>query len=160
MRFPAAALLVLLPFGATPARAQSDAIHMIDAVFQMFDADRDGYITLPEANHFIDKTFAEMDPKKTGRITPQAWLQFSFGLADIAADWDRSDAYDRAKLKIFRRWDVNHDKTLSLEEYRAGVLGEARIGVGRGAKEAEPLRIDLAAFKRAPFLRQLLNSLH
>lgn len=154
------ALFVFLALGAAPARAQSDAIHMVDAIFQMFDEDRDGYITEPEANRFIDKTFAEMDPKKTGRITPQAWLQFSFGLADIAADWDRSEAYDRAKLKIFRRWDRSHAGTLSLEDYRAGILGEARAAVGAGARNGAPLRIDLAAFKRTPFLRQLLNSLH
>jgi hypothetical protein len=160
MRFAPAALLLLLAAGAAPAWAQSDAIHMIDAIFQMFDEDRDGYIITAEANHFIDKTFSEMDPKKTGRITPEAWLRFSFGLADIAADWDRSDAYYRAKVKIFRRWDQNQDGTLTLEEYRAGVLSEARAGVGNRAAEDTPLRIDLAAFKRAPFVRQLLNSLH
>lgn len=157
--FPAA-LLVMLAAGAAPARAQSDAIHMIDAIFQMFDEDKDGYITAPEANRFIDKSFAEMDMKKTGRVTPQEWLQFSFGLADIAADWDRSEAYYRAKARIFKRWDRRHAGALTLEDYRAGVLSEARAGLGDRAKEGEPLRIDLAAFKRAPFVRQLLNSLH
>ncbi len=145
---------------AVPARAQSDAMHMIDAIFQMFDQDKDGYISATEANHFIDKTFAEMDPKKTGRITPRAWLRFSFGLADIAADWDRSEAYNRAKMRIFLRWDRSHSGTLTLDDYRAGVLGEAREGVGEKAREGEPLKVDLAAFKRAPFVRQLLKSLH
>jgi hypothetical protein len=160
MKHSLAAVFFLLAFVVTPARAQSDAIHMIDAVFQMFDENKDGYISTPEANHFIDKTFAQMDPKKTGRVTPEAWLRFSFGLADIAADWDRSEAYNRAKMRIFLRWDRNHSGFLTLEDYRAGVLGEAREGVGDKAKEGEPLMIDLAAFKRAPFVRQLLNSLH
>lgn len=162
MKLVPAALLCLLAVALSPgaARAQSDAIHMIDAIFQMFDEDKDGYISTAEANRFIDKTFAEMDPKKTGRITPEAWLRFSFGLADIAADWNRSDAYDRAKLRIFRRWDRRHAGALTLEDYRAGVLGEARAGLGGGTQDGGELRIDLAAFKRAPFLRQLLKSLH
>lgn len=160
MKLSAAALLFPLALLATPARSQSDAIHMIDAVFQMFDENKDGYISESEADHFIDKTFAQMDPKKTGRVTPRAWLLFSFGLADIAADWDKSEAYNRAKMKIFLRWDRNRAGFLTLEEYRTGVLTEARQGVGDKAKNGEPLMIDLAAFKRAPFVRQLLNSLH
>jgi hypothetical protein len=157
--FPAT-LIFLGCVCAAPAHAQSDAIHTIDAIFQMFDEDKDGYISTTEANHFIDKTFAEMDPKKTGRITPQAWLRFSFGLADIAADWDRSEAYNLAKMRIFLRWDRSHSGALTLEDYRTGVLGDARRGVGDKAREGEPLKVDLAAFKRAPFVRQLLKSLH
>jgi hypothetical protein len=82
--FPALALLLVL--GAAPARAQSDAQHMLDAIFQLFDEDRDGVITTAEANRAVDRSFAEMDTKKAGRIGPEAWMRFSFGLADLAAD--------------------------------------------------------------------------
>lgn len=159
MRLFLPALALSLLCGAAPVKAQSDAHHMLDAIFQMFDEDRNGFITAREANHFIDKTFSEMDVKKTGRITPQAWLGFSFGLADLAADQGRSDAYDRAKLKIFKRWDRRRAGALTLEDYRAGVLGEARAAMAEQPKDGERLRIDLAAFKRIPFVRQLLKSL-
>jgi Ca2+-binding EF-hand superfamily protein len=149
---------VAAPLGA---RAQSDATHMLDAVFQMFDENADGFITTSEANRFIDKTFAEMDMKHTGKISRDAWMRFSFGLADLAADQGRSDAYDRAKYKIFKRWDKSRAGALSLEDYRAGVLGDARAAMSGGerGKDGE-LRIDLSGFKRAAFVRQLLHSLH
>jgi Ca2+-binding EF-hand superfamily protein len=163
----AAMLALALSLAAPlPARAQSDATHMLDAVFQMFDENGDGFITTGEANHFIDKTFAEMDMKHTGKISRDAWMRFSFGLADLAADQGRSDAYDRAKYKIFKRWDNSRAGALSLEDYRAGVLGDARVAVGHdgvghdGAAPNGEMRIDLAAFKRASFVRQLLRSLH
>jgi hypothetical protein len=143
---------------AAPARAQSNATHLLDAVFQMFDENGDGDITLDEANHFIDKTFADMDMKHTGKISRDAWMRFSFGLADVAADQGRSDAYDRAKYKIFKRWDRSNAGALTLDDYRAGVLGDARAAVG--GKSGGDLRIDAAAFKRAPFVRQLMHSLH
>lgn len=161
MRPLLAALAFSLALGAAPApvRAQSDAEHMLDAIFQMFDENHDGAISLDEANHFIDKTFAEMDMKHTGKISRDDWMRFSFGLADLAADQGRSDAYDRAKYRIFKRWDRSKSGALSLEDYRAGVLGEARAGLRGKEKASGAPRIDFAAFKRAPFLRQLMGAL-
>ncbi|PPD44156.1 MAG: hypothetical protein CTY15_07900 [Methylocystis sp.] len=159
MKLAAAALALGFTFSVAPARAQSDAAHVLDAVFYGFDEDHDGVITGAEANRFIDKTFSELDRGKTGKISPQAWMSFSFGLADVAADQGRSDAYDRAKAKIFKRWDRAKSGALTLEDYRAGVLGDARKAVGGATKDAD-LRIDLAAFKRAPFVRQLMRALH
>jgi Ca2+-binding EF-hand superfamily protein len=91
------ALVATIALGAAPARAQSDAQHILEAVFQSFDENHDGFITSDEANRFIEKTFAEMDVKHTGKISRDAWMRFSFGLADLAADQGRSDAYDLAK---------------------------------------------------------------
>jgi hypothetical protein len=155
------ALALLLALAAPAASiAQSDADHLIDAIFQSFDTNGDGAITTSEAVHFIDKTFSEMDRGKTGRISRDAWLNFSFGLADLAAEQGRSDAYDRAKEKIFRRWDRSKSGGLSLEDYRAGVLGDARAALRGKAKPSDgEMRIDLAAFKRAPFVRQLMRAL-
>lgn len=153
------ALALLVAIGSLPAHAQSDAGHMLDAMFQTFDENRDGVITTAEANRFIDKTFAEMDMKHTGAISRDAWMRFSFGLADLAAEEGRSDAYDLAKYQIFKRWNKSKSGALSLEEYRAGVLGDARKAVGGKPKDGEDMKIDLAAFKRAPFVRQLMHSL-
>lgn len=153
------ALAFLVAIGSLPARAQSDAVHVLDAIFQTFDENRDGVITTREADRFIDKTFAEMDMKHTGVISRDAWMRFSFGLADLAAEKGRSDAYDRAKYKIFKRWNKSKSGALSLDEYRAGVLGDARKAVGGKPKDGDDMKIDLAAFKRAPFVRQLLASL-
>jgi Ca2+-binding EF-hand superfamily protein len=156
MRLLPAALAVVF-LAVAPARAQSDAQHVLDAVFQGFDENRDGVISLDEANRFIDKTFAEMDMKHTGRISRDAWMRFSFGLADLAADQGRSDAYDLAKYKIFRRWDKSRSGALSLDDYRAGVLGDARRATG--VQSDGDLKIDLPAFRRAAFVRQLMKAL-
>lgn len=158
MRIFAAALL-LLASGATPVHAQSDAQHMLEAIFQSFDENRDGYVSTAEANHFIDKTFQDMDPKHTGRITPQAWMRFSFGLADLAADQGRSEAYDRAKAEIFKRWDQRGAGVLTLEDYRAGVLGDARKALGDKATQGGDMRLDFADFQRTPYVRALMKSL-
>ncbi len=147
---------------ASPLHAESDADHVLDAVFQSFDEDHDGVITSAEANRFIDKSFAEMDRGKTGKVSLDAWLNFSFGLADVAADEGRSDAYDRAKTKIFKRWALSNPGGLTLEEYRAGVLGDAgKVSGGKGKNRANAgeLRLDLAAFKRAAFVRAILTPL-
>jgi hypothetical protein len=154
-----AAALVLLAAGTAPVVAQSDAQHVLEAIFQSFDENHDGHVSTAEANRFIDKTFHDMDPKNTGRITPQAWMSFSFGLADLAADQGRSDAYDRAKAGIFKRWDVRGDHVLTLEDYRAGVLGDARKALGDEAPQGGDMRLDFAAFQRTPFVRALMKSL-
>ncbi|WP_442753383.1 hypothetical protein ACNHKD_10225 [Methylocystis sp. JAN1] len=152
-----AALAVSLVLGPAPVRAQSDAHHLLDAIFQSFDENHDGFITADEASRFIDKTFAEMDMKHTGKISRDAWMRFSFGLADLAADQGRSDAYDRAKFRIFKRWSHGRAGGLSLEDYRAGVLGDAKKSVG--SRAGPNLKIDFAAFQRAPFVRQIMSAL-
>jgi Ca2+-binding EF-hand superfamily protein len=156
-----ALLLVALFFSASlAARAQSDAQHVVAAIFHLFDENDDGYITTTEANHYIDKTFAEMDTRRAGRMTRDAWLKYSFGLADVAADQGRSEAYDLAKYRIFRRWDRDRSGDLTLEEYRAGVIADARATQPRGKKTDDEIRIDLAAFRRAPFIRALVKAMH
>ena len=142
---------------ALPAAAQSDAHHMLDAIFQMFDEKHDGVIGGDEANHYIEKSFAEMDPKRSGKISRDAWMRFSFGLADLAADQGRSDAYDKAKYKIFKRWDRSGAGALSLEDYRAGVLGEARAATRKQGDG--DIRIDLMTLRRVRFMRELMKSL-
>ncbi len=155
-----AALVIFFAFSAVPARAQSDAEHILDAVFQGFDENRDGRVTADEANHFIDKTFADMDAGHTGTISREAWMRFSFGLADLAADQGRSDAYDRAKYKIFERWDRSGKGALSREDYRAGIFADARVALGdKAPADDAAISIDFATFKRAPFVRALLVSL-
>jgi hypothetical protein len=156
---PFLAALALLAIGAQLAHAQSDAQHTLDAIFQSFDENHDGYVDTSEANRFIDKTFRDMDPKRVGRITPQAWMSFSFGLADLAADQGRSDAYNNAKIEIFKRWDHRGAGALTLEDYRAGVLADARQALGDKSPQGGDMRLDFAAFQRTPFVRALMQSL-
>lgn len=155
------ALLVAFTAALAPsvARAQSNAEHTLEAIFYNFDENHDGVITTAEANHFIDKTFAEMDPRHTGKMTKDAWRLYSFGLADVAAELGVSDSYERAKDATFNRWDRRKTGVLTREDYRDGVLGDARAAAGGKEKDGE-LRIDLDAFKRARFVRQILQSLH
>ncbi|MEK4034329.1 hypothetical protein WOC76_12260 [Methylocystis sp. IM3] len=164
MRLFLAALGLAFALAGGPAWAQSDAQHELDAIFQLFDEDHDGFITTAEANRVIERTFAEMDGRKTGEIKPEDWMRFSFGLADLAAAQGRSDAYDRAKYEIFKRWDRRGAGALTLDDYRAGVLGDARKGLAAGrsgeGRTGEAMRLDLAAFKRAPFVRRIMKSLH
>lgn len=159
-RFLTASLVALgVAIAPAAARAQSNAIHTLDAIFHNFDDDHDGVITAAEANRYIEKSFAEMDPRHTGKMTKEAWRAYSFGLADVAAEQGVSDAYERAKDAIFDRWDRRKKGALSLEDYRAGVLGDARGAVAGKATDRD-LRIDIDAFKRARFVRQMLKSLH
>lgn len=151
----ASALLWLAPVSAP---AQSDAEHVLEAMFYGFDDNRDGVITLDEANRYIDKAFKEMDPKGSGKITRDAFRSFSFGLADVAAEQGRLEKYEKAKDKVFQRWDKKRAGALTLEDYRRGVLGDASAAAGRQRRSAE-IRVDLATFKRAPFVMTLMGSL-
>lgn len=153
-----AALFFPFAFAAPSVCAQSDAEHVMEAIFFSFDDNRDGVITAEEANRYIEKTFKEMDPKGTGGITRDAFKNFSFGLADVAAEQGVSARYEKAKDAIFERWDRSGAKALSLEDYRGGVLGDARAALRGKVKSAE-IRVDLASFKRAPFVKSLIESL-
>lgn len=149
---------LLLCLASVGARAQSDAEHTLDAIFHLFDEDNDGVITNAEANHYIDKTFKEMDGNGDGKITAADFRVYSFGLADVAAAEGKSDSYEKAKDAIFKRWDKTGKGTLTLDNYRAGVLADA-AAAQRGGKRGEEGRFDLKTFKRAPFIKDIMKSM-
>ncbi len=157
-RLVATLLLAAVVFACGGARAQGDAEHTLDAIFHLFDENGDGYVTTAEANHFIMKTFKEMDRKGSGKITMADFRNFSFGLADVAAAEGKSDAYEKAKDAIFKRWDRDGKGALTLVQYRGGVLADAQAARRDGKPEKDG-RFDLETFKRAPFVKQLMESL-
>lgn len=153
-----AGVLLAVIFACGDARAQSDAEHTLDAIFHLFDENNDGYVTTAEANHYIMKTFKEMDRNGSGKINMADFRNFSFGLADVAAAEGKSDAYEKAKDAIFKRWDKDGKGALTLVQYRAGVLADAQAARRDGRPEKDG-RFDLETFKRAPFVKQLMESL-
>lgn len=153
-----AALLSQLVF-ASVARAENDADHTLEAIFHLFDENDDGFITIDEADRYLAKTFAEMDSGGSGRIGVAEFRQFSFGLADVAAAEGKSEAYEKAKDAIFNRWDRGKKGFLTLADYRAGVVGEAKAARADVKPDPEG-RVDFDSFKRARFVRQLMESLN
>lgn len=164
LRMSAAALMLTL-CGVAGAKAQSDAAHVLDAMFYNFDENRDGVIDAREANRFIANSFAEMDPGRSGRITRKAFRAYSFGLADVAAQQGDAARYDAAKDAIFNGWSHGRD-TLTLAGYRAGVLADARAAMKTspratrsGKRRLAPLRVNHRAFNRIPFIARLMRAL-
>lgn len=134
------------------ARAQSDAEHTLEAAFYQFDENHDGRISNDEITRYAESSFKEMDRAKKGVITAEAFRDFSVGLADVAAQYGKSDRYERAKAKIFRRWSGGKS-TMTLDQYKSGVLADAgSIGGAKG--------VDMKGLTRVPFIRQLMKSLH
>ena len=164
LRMSAAALMLTL-CGVADAKAQSDAAHVLDAMFYNFDENRDGVIDAREANRFIANSFAEMDPGHSGQITRKAFRAYSFGLADVAAQQGDAARYDAAKDAIFNGWSHGRD-TLTLAGYRSGVLADARAAMKTsmrttrsGKRRLSPLRVNHKAFNRIPFIARLMRAL-
>lgn len=153
--------LVLTPVVAPGAQAQSDAEHVLEAMFYNFDENRDGVIDSSEADRFIARSFAEMDPGRSGQISRTAFRAYSFGLADVAAQQGDTGRYNAAKEAIFNVWS-HGAATLSRAGYRAGVLADARAALRTkpaGKRRRTGLRVDRAAFGKIPFIRRLMNAL-
>ncbi len=146
---------------SSAGHAQSDAEHVLDAMFYNFDENRDGVIDAGEADRFTARSFAEMDPGRSGRISRTAFRAYSFGLADVAAQQGDTGRYNAAKDAIFNGWSHGAD-TLSRAGYRAGVLADARASMRKkraGKHRGADLRIDRAAFGRISFIQRLMNAL-
>lgn len=147
----AALVAALAAIGAAPvARAQSDALHTLEAIFQSFDDNHDGVVSPDETSRYIDKSFKEMDPRGTGVITRDNFVNYSIGLSDVAAQQGVSDAYERAKAANFERWSGGKN-SMTLEQYRRGVLADVRaVGGDKG--------MNMQAFTRTKFIASLIRS--
>ncbi|MCX7899707.1 MAG: hypothetical protein N2444_06455 [Methylocystis sp.] len=148
-----AAVAFCVCVAAPAARAQTDAEHTLEAIFHSLDENHDNVISMDEINRYIESSFKEMDPKHSGVVTIDAFRRFSVGLADVAAQQGRGDAYDAAKDAVFKRWSGGKT-TMTLDEYRRGVLGDAKAAGGdrRG--------LTLKAFGQAPFIKRLMRSVN
>ncbi len=124
---PTAALLAALA-AAGPVLAQTDArarpdtgIARAESIAAEMDVDRDGKIALDEADAFAQRIFTSMDVDASGDLTLSEMRGWEFGMADIAAFRDRTQAYDTAIGIAFDVLDDDRDGRVTAAEHSDGI---------------------------------------
>lgn len=102
------------------------------AMFERFDTDRDGRVTLPEAWALIEARFADADRDRDGGLTEvemramvASWMQRGRGGDAARPEGARGERGREMGEAIFRGLDADRDGRVTLSELRPAV--EARF---------------------------------
>ena len=153
IRFVAA--IAIVSAAALPAHADkaSEIERALRTVFDSADANRDGVLTAPEHNAFVENLLLAMDVNGDRRLTQREFHALSLNLLPLARKYGRVNEYAAARERIRRRWKLTGRATQSWTNFMLGAKNElATAAGGRG-------RLTFARFKRTRFIRELADAL-
>jgi len=153
IRFVAA--IAVVSASTLPAHADkaSEIERALRTGFNSADANRDGVLTAPEHNTFVENLFLAMDANGDRRLTQREFHALSLNLLPLARKYGRVKEYAAARERIRRRWKLTGRETQSWTNFMLGAKSElATAAGGRG-------RLTFARFKRARFIRELADAL-
>jgi len=161
MRLAVAFLALSLPLlgGAGPAKAadlSNQVRQVLVLVAESIGTDASGMVRPQDADEMITHTFNAMDVNGDGRVTPDEFQAFSMGFEYLAQVREKLPQFRAAKATIFKRWDANKAGFLTVQEYRAGILGDlTRAAAKAGTSD---LKLSLDEMRNADFIRELVAS--
>lgn len=133
------AAFLLVALAARPALAETSGqvrpdlgLAHAESIAAQMDADRDGLITAPEAEAVSGRVFASMDADASGDITRAEMRGWEFGMADLAAFRNRSQAYDTAIGIAFDVLDDDRDGRVTAAEHAAGIARSIAVSDADG----------------------------
>lgn len=92
--------------------------------FESVDTAGRGYVDLGEFTNFGGDVFVSMDSDDNGKIVLDEFMNWGFGMAQVAEDMDQQRAYDTARRVVFAFWDRNGDGEMSRTEQRQSLVSD------------------------------------
>ncbi|WP_336489830.1 EF-hand domain-containing protein [Methylobacterium nigriterrae] len=111
-----------VPDGASVPSQELD--HALRTIFRRDNREGNGRTSAAEINRYVASVFASMDHNHDGQVSSTEFKEFSPGLQALAQRYGRTQAYDDALGRIFRRWRSAGTGTLNGVTFRPGVKGE------------------------------------
>lgn len=139
---------------AGPAETASNASdtpeQIVARLFQAADLNQSGALTPSEAKAYMGSILISKDSDDDGALTLAEFQLWDAGFFAIAQQAGHADAYNARKEDIFRRWDVNGDGSLTLEEFHERVGQEFAAVPSR-----EQGRMTAEEFTNVAFVREM-----
>lgn len=112
--------LIAATLWTVPAVAQEDGEgrRLAQMAFASLDGANRGFIDQGEFSNFGGDVFVSMDSDEDNRLSLSEFLSWDYGMAPIAEEAGREDAYDTALRVVFAFWDRNGDGVISRTEHR------------------------------------------
>lgn len=115
------AALSLCMFLATPmaiAAGENEGRRLAKLAFASVDSADRGFIDMGEFTNFGTDVFVSMDSDDSGKISLEEYLAWDYGMASVAEDRDRVDAYETALRIVFAFRDRDGNGEISKTEHR------------------------------------------
>jgi len=111
--------------GAATAQ-ENEGRRLAGLAFGSIDARDRGYVDMGEFTNFGADVFFSMDGNEDGKLTIDEFMAWDYGMALVAEDRDRVEAYETALRVVFAFWDRNGDGEISRMEHRQSLVFDFR----------------------------------
>lgn len=109
---------------ANAAFAETEGRRLAGLAFDSSDLNGDGFITMEEFQSHYGDIFFSMDSDQNGSLGWDEFLNWGFGMQNVAVDTGRTQAYETARRIVFDTWDRSIDWKVSEAEQRRGVAAD------------------------------------
>ncbi|MDX8350038.1 signal transduction protein [Cognatiyoonia sp. IB215446] len=112
--------LIAATLWSVPATAQeeTDGRRLAQMAFASLDEANRGFIDQGEFSNFGGDVFVSMDTDGDNNLSLPEFLSWDYGMAPLAAEAGREDAYETALRVVHAFWDRNGDGVISRTEHR------------------------------------------
>lgn len=91
-------------------------VEVLRGMFKSIDYNRDGRISAREFQVFVDLAFVSMDTNGDSRVSREEFMAWDPGFASVAQERGKTQAFEAAKLEMFRVWDRKGDGSVDESE--------------------------------------------
>ncbi|WP_050761430.1 hypothetical protein [Jannaschia sp. CCS1] len=110
-----------------PAFAQEgEGRRLSELAFQSLDRAQRGFVDQGEFVSFGSDVFFSIDNDADGAMTLAEFMDWGFGMEQVAEAADRTNAYETALRVVFAFWDLNGDGSISQTEHRQSLMTDFR----------------------------------
>lgn len=112
---------------AAPAMAEeSEGRRLAELAFATLDTADRGFIDQGEFSTFGGDVFFSMDTDESASITLAEFLNWDYGMGNLAIERGREDAYETALRVVFAFWDRDGDGKITRTEHRQSLNADFR----------------------------------
>ena len=112
------ALIAALAIPTASAAQESEGQRLANLAFANVDAAERGYIDQGEFLDFGEDVFFSMDSNQDDSLSLGEFLNWGFGMSNLAEDMGREAAHETALRVVFAFWDRDGDGIISKTEHR------------------------------------------
>lgn len=114
----AIATLASLALAIPAATQENDWKELSGMAFNTIDDDENGGITSQEFSKFGDDVFISMDYDGSNSLSLGEFFNWGFGMHNAAEEASRKYAFETAMRVVYSLWDLNADNQVTVDEYQ------------------------------------------
>ena len=103
---------------------KSEGRKLAELAFDTVDSQERGYLDMGQMVNFANLVHLSMDYDENSLVSLKEFMNWGFGMQNIAEDTNRMRAFNTALKVVYSFWDRNGDGQLSSSEHKKAIMSD------------------------------------